>query len=647
MCGIAGELNFVKQVELSHIKRMTDAIAHRGPDDEGFYCEGGIGLGHRRLSIIDLSESGRNPIWTSDRSMAIVFNGEVYNYKEIRAELKKEGYSFTSDTDTEVVLNSIHCWGVDKAVQKFIGMFAFAVWDLQKRKLLLVRDRAGIKPLFYYQNSENLLFGSELKAIYAHPSYKKDFNKRGLGQYFTLGYTLDKSTVFDNTFRLPAGHYMEVDHNGNIRINCYWSLDNVTRGTFKGSFEDAVNEFESLSENAFAYRLVSDVPVGVFLSGGIDSTYLAAILKKKMDLDLLHITIGFKDKRYDEAPAAKQIALELNLRHVTHYLDAPDAVKALKRFSEVYDEPFGDSSGMPTILLSAIAREHVKVALSADGGDEQFYGYESYTTYLNRYKQVSKIPLGLRRAASSILGKMPYEMILSSYLSKLGESRSNPRMISTFEKALEILNANTPSDIINIMNGKGWLKDKVGHLLGSNLSDIFSDTIFANKLIGNQSHDDTFMMDLMMRADYQSFLRDDILTKVDRASMAASLECRDPFLDHRIAEFAYTLPLDYMYANGEHKRLLRHILRKWISDPILNAPKRGFVVPLYEWMKGPFKPLIREYLSRERILAVGVLDDKVVAAEVDRFYKYNGIGAEKLLLLLNFQIWAERWYFSN
>lgn len=644
MCGIAGELSFSKPVDAGYIKRMMDAIVHRGPDDEGLFCEGSIGLGHRRLSIIDLTESGRNPIWTADLSMAIVFNGEVYNYRELRTQLQGLGYSFTTETDTEVALNAIHCWGIEQALRKFIGMFAFAVWNASEHCLVLARDRAGIKPLFYSRTKDALLFGSELKALYAHPGYQKRLDRRGLGQFFVLGYTLDDTTVLADTFRLPAGHFLCAGAGGSFSVKRYWSLDSTRRSSFSGSFDDAVEEIERLAESAFAYRLVSDVPVGVFLSGGIDSTFLAAILKNKIGANLLHITIGFRDARYDEAPMAVQIAAELGLRHEVRYLDAPDAVSALRRFAEIYDEPFGDSSGMPTALLSAVAREYVKVALSADGGDEQFCGYESYPDYANRYRQLSHIPMPLRRAAAKALAALPYKRLLSLHVARQGVSRNNPRLISTIEKAFEIMRAGAPSDLIRIMNEKGWSERKVGALLGENLSGLFTDSIFASRLVGNDTTDSAQMMDAMMRSDYKSFLRDDILTKVDRASMAVSLECRDPFLDHRLAEFAFSLPMEYVYSNGEHKHILKHILRRWISEMVLTAPKRGFVVPLYEWMRGPWKPLVREHLSRECIRKVCVLDDTVVASEVDRFYRYKGVGAEKLFLLLNFQMWAERWY---
>jgi asparagine synthase (glutamine-hydrolysing) len=576
----------------------------------------------------------------------IVFNGEVYNYREIRQELVAEGYRFATATDTEVVVNAVHRWGMAATLAKLVGMFAFAVWNATERCLFLARDRAGVKPLFYTRQRDRFLFGSELKALYAHPGYEKRLNRRGLGQFFVLGYTLDDTTALSDTYRVPAGHFLRADATGDVRLERYWSLDANVRGSFAGTFEDAAAELERLAEDAFRYRLVSDVPVGVFLSGGIDSTFLAAILKHRLGADLLHITIGFREDGYDEAPAAAEVARQLGVRHYAEYLDAPDATAALRRFAEIYDEPFGDSSGLPTAMLSAVARQHVKVALSADGGDEQFCGYESYPLYAKRHRQTRRLPAPVRRLMAVVAAALPYESLSLLFASRKTGAGTNSRLISTFEKGIEMLLADGPSDVIRIMNEKGWTARQVGSLLGESVGDVFTDTVFASRLIGNNHRDDHALIDCMMRADYGAFMRDDVLTKVDRASMAVSLECRDPFLDHRLAEFAFSLPIEFHYANGQHKRLVKHVLRRWISAPVLAKHKRGFVIPLYEWMRGPWKPLVHEYLSPDRVRAVGVLDDKVVTAEVDRFYRYRGVGAERLQLLLNFQMWAERWYLA-
>lgn len=641
MCGIAGELSFDRPVDPRILKKMTDALIHRGPDDEGLYCEGRIGLGHRRLSIIDLSPGGHQPMWTADRSLAIVFNGEVYNYREIRPDLEARGYCFTGGSDTEVVLNAIHCWGLEGALKRFIGMFAFAVWNASERSLLLVRDRVGVKPLYYQKTSQRLLFGSELKALYANPAFQRDLFPKGLGQFFCFGYTLGESTAYKNTYKLPAGHYLRISECGDTSLTRYWSLDAVERSSFRGSFEDATEALTELCDSAFGYRLISDVPVGVFLSGGIDSTFLAAFLKKRLGADLEHITIGFSDPVYDEAPQATQVARDLGLRHTVRTIDAVEARDALFRFVDIWDEPFGDTSGIPTSILCGLARQQVKVALSADGGDELFCGYESYPAYDNRYRRLQRFPLPLRRAAAAVLRRLPYRSLISAGVSLHSGTRWNPQTIARFEKSLNLLDTDGVVDLTRVMNEKGWSVGSAGKLLGLSPGDITFGTAFGCLPRGSDSGG---LIDHMMRTDLSAFLGEDILTKVDRASMAVSLECRDPFLDHRLVEFAFSLPLEYLYQQGVHKRILKHVAEPWISPEILLAPKRGFSIPLYDWMRGPWKPLVRDYLSRERVRKVGVLDECVVERELDRFYRFEGGRAEKIMLMLNFQMWAERWH---
>ena len=641
MCGIAGELSFEAPVDPRVLRCMTDALIHRGPDDEGLYCEGQIGLGHRRLSIIDLSSTGHQPMWTADRSLAIVFNGEVYNYREIRPDLEARGYCFKGGSDTEVVLNAIHCWGLEAALKRFIGMFAFAVWNVLDRSLLLVRDRLGVKPLYYQKTPQRLLFGSELKALYAHPSFRRALVPKGLGQFFCFGYTLGETTVYQDTYKLPAGHYLRVCESGATTLTRYWSLDEIERGSFHGTFEEAAEQLTALCDSAFAYRLVSDVPVGVFLSGGIDSTFLAVFLKKRLGADLEHITIGFNEPEYDEAPQAAQVARDLGLRHTVKAINAREAQDALFRFVEIWDEPFGDTSGIPTSILCSLARQQVKVALSADGGDELFCGYESYPAYDARYRYLKRFPLPLRQVAISVLRRLPYRSLISAWLSRQGGTRWNPQTIARYEKTLELMAIDGPTELTRVMNEKGWSAGSVGKLLNMSPGDVISGTALGRSPEGNGSD---ILVDHMMRTDLAAFLGEDILTKVDRASMAVSLECRDPFLDHRLAEFAFSLPLHYLYQQGVHKRILKQVIAPWITPSVLAAPKRGFSIPLYDWMRGPWKSLANDYLSPDKIRRVGVLNERVVRQELDDFYRYQGGRAEKIMLMLNFQMWAERWH---
>jgi asparagine synthase (glutamine-hydrolysing) len=638
MCGIAGELSFDAPVDPRVLREMTDALARRGPDDSGLYYEGRIGLGHRRLSIIDLSPTGRQPMWTADRALAIVFNGEVYNYREIRPDLEARGYLFAGGSDTEVVLNAIHCWGLEAALKRFIGMFAFALWDARDRSLTLVRDRLGVKPLYYQKTSQRLLFGSELKALYAHPSFQRVLLPKGLGQFFCFGYTLGETTVYQDTFKVPAGHYLRVSESGKAALTRYWSLDGVERGSFLGTFEEASERLRELCDSAFGYRLVSDVPIGVFLSGGIDSAFLSGVLKNRLGADLEHITIGFSDPAYDESAAAARIAHDLNVRHSVKTIDAMEAQAALSQFVEIWDEPFGDTSGIPTSILCGLARRQVKVALSADGGDELFCGYESYPAYEARYRRLRGLPLSVRRFLGAALRSSPYKSVISAGIALKDGGRWNPQTVARFEKMLDLLCVGGEDDLIRVMNEKGWSAGTVGRLLREDPGDVVSGTEFARSGAGQG------LVDRMMRTDLAAFLGEDILTKVDRASMAASLECRDPLLDHRLVEFAFSLPIDYLYKDGGHKRILKEVLRPWISPSILAAPKRGFSIPLYSWLRGPWKPLVDEYLTPEKIRRTGVLNEKVVARELDDFYRFRGGRAEKIMLMLNFQMWAERWH---
>ena len=639
MCGIAGELSFCSKVDPLVLKKMTNALFHRGPDDEGLFCDGQIGLGHRRLSIIDLSENGHQPMWTKDLSLAIIFNGEVYNYREIRPELEAHGYSFSGGSDTEVVLNAIHCWGLEPALKRFIGMFAFATWSPRKKELFLVRDRLGVKPLYYQKTPEGLIFGSELKALYAHPEFRYDLSRRGLEEFFCFGYTSGETTVFKNTCKLPAGHYLRILAGGDTSLTRYWSLDAVERGSFNGSFEDAVAVLAELTDSAFGYRLVSDVPVGVFLSGGIDSTFLAAQLKKRAGVDLKHITIGFDEKAYDETPNAKLTARDLSLQHLIKYINATEAQNALNHFVEIWDEPFGDTSGIPTSILCNLARQEVSVALSADGGDELFCGYDSYTLYHRRYRLLKLFPRILRQVFLAVLRRIPYQFLISAGMSQ-NDGRWKPQTVARFEKVLDLLDVESDVDLIRVMNEKGWSKRNVGELINTSINNDDSSNSLDFLPEGNQGDN---LIDRMMRTDLSRFLGEDILTKVDRASMAASLECRDPFLDHRLVEFAFSLPLDYLYRSGEHKYILKQAMKPWINQSFLKAPKRGFSIPLYAWLRGPWRPLICDYLSTEMVRRVGVLNHRVVERELTNFYQYKGGRAEKIMLMLNFQMWAVRW----
>jgi asparagine synthase (glutamine-hydrolysing) len=642
MCGICGELGFGgRPASRETLARMCETLEHRGPDGSGAHCRGSLALGHRRLAIIDLSPAGAQPMWSADRRRCIVFNGEIYNFRELRGQLEAAGLEFSSESDTEVILEAIGHWGLDTALSRFIGMFAFGLWDEADRSLTLCRDRVGVKPLYYMVTQERVCFGSELRALYVHPAFERELDPAGLSQFFVSGQALNPYTIFRGVREVIPGHYIVFDEGGQVRDSCYWSLDSVGRNDRWTGLEDAAEELEDLMASAFAYRLVSDVPVGLFLSGGIDSSLVSAVLSQREGADLLNITVGFDEEAFDEAPVAAETASRLGVRHQITYLDPATAQRALHQFHEVYDLPFGDTSGIPTRILCETAREHVKVALSADGGDELFCGYDSYGRYTRGMAVLSRLPQGFRRlAAGALRHAVPYRWLLDKLTR--GEHGTRPQAIGRFEKLTDLLRVGGTGDLVRAMYEKAWAARDVHRLLGG-----LDQAVFDGTAIGGAGPEPgrADLLDAMLRADFSVFLRDDILTKVDRASMSVSLECRDPMLDHRLVEFAFSLPLEYLSSSEvPEKRILRHLLRSWLPPSVVNAPKKGFSIPLYKWLRGPWREATLDYLSEESVRRVGVLDVGEVRRQVDRFYRYRGERAERIWMMLSFQMWAYRWY---
>lgn len=642
MCGICGELSFDgRPVSPEVVTAMCDVLEHRGPDGSGVFCRGSVGLGHRRLAILDLSPTGAQPMWSNDRRRCIVFNGEIYNFRELRGELEALGLQFSSQSDTEVVVEAIGHWGIDEALSRFIGMFAFAVWDEVDRSITLCRDRVGIKPLYFLVTPDRVVFSSELRGLYANPAFERELDPAGVSQFFVSGQAINPFTVFRGVREVVPGHYIVFDEGGQMSDSCYWSLNSVRRDDRWKGLEDAAEELEDLMASAFSYRLVSDVPVGLFLSGGIDSSLVSAILSQRHGADILNITVGFNEEAFNEAPLAEEIARDLGIRHKVRYLDPTTAQDALSQFHEVYDMPFGDTSGIPTQILCKTAREHVKVALSADGGDELFCGYESYGRYTKGLEILSRVPLGFRRLAAGVLRQaIPYRWILDKLAP--GENAARPESIARFEKMTDVMRAGVAKDLMHVMFEKAWTVRDVHRLVGSSDQAVFTGTYLDEVAPGSDREE---WLDAMLRADFSVFLRDDILTKVDRASMSVSLECRDPMLDHRLVEFAFALPLRYLSSSPvSEKRILRHLLRRRLPDRIVDAPKKGFSIPLYRWLRGPWRETVMDYLSEESVRRVGVLDPREVRRHVDRFYRYRGERPERIWMMLSFQMWAYRWY---
>ncbi len=632
MCGITGFIDYKSKASESTLRRMTSTLAHRGPNDMGvkFYDTQSLslGLGHTRLSILDLSSGGHQPM--EYNQYEIVYNGEVYNFKEIKSELEARHYTFISHSDTEVILKAYAEWGID-AVKKFNGMFAIAIYDKEKEKLILIRDRVGVKPLYWYWDDGLFMFSSELKSFHKNKSFKKDINIDALGGYLQYGYIMQPYSIYENTYKLKSGHYLEIDIvSKNISEKKYWDIiEFYNKPKLILNEEDAISETEKLFKSAFKYRMVSDVPVGVFLSGGYDSSTVAAMLQDGSDKTLNTFTIGFEEKGFDEAPYAKQVASHIGSNHTEYYCTQKDALEIIPTLATIYDEPFGDSSQIPTILVSQLAKKKVDVALSADGGDEVFAGYGKYDKALKYSNIVSKIPLPLKKSATAILNRIDAKNIPFSH--KIGNVETK------LEKIKALLSSENIIDIMKYLS-QPYTDIEINKLLIKKrklLTNSFDNSIHLNNM-----NDD---INQMLAIDSQTYMIDDILTKVDRATMSVSLEGREPLLDFRILEFVAQLPSSLKYRNGDKKWLLKQITHKYLPKELMDRPKMGFAVPLMSWFKDELKEYFLNYLSRERLGREGIFNVEEVILQRDAYFLGKKENVQRLWFILMFEMWYEKW----
>ncbi len=641
MCRIVGfwDFNFNWQYNLEEVAlSMRDSLSHGGPDYAGLYLEpkNGLALTHRRLSIIDLSPSGHQPM--EFENLVIIYNGEVYNFREIREYLEKKGYRFFSNSDTEVILKAFHRWGVN-SVHRFRGMFAFAIWDKTQEKIYLCRDRAGVKPLYWYFRDGLFIFASELKAFHKHPRFKKEINELALALYLQYGYIPGYYSIFKDTFKLEPGHFLVLDKNGNIEKIKYWDVkDYFLKGIeekdkwIKRSEDEIAEELETLLTESFKLRLVSDVPVGMFLSGGVDSSTVCALLSKE-GIKLKTFTIGFYEENYNEAEYAKKVSKFLGTDHTELYCTPKEAFDIIPKLPDIYDEPFGDSSSIPTYLVSQLAKNHVKVSLSADGGDEQFCGYTRYWIVGDKIKRYTSLPfLSLIGNFLNLINPDVAFKIYTLFRPIL------PKWTNFRDKYIKLRNVLKEAKDFKAqydISNKIFLTDDLKQLLG-NIVHIPSNTEFINNI-------DLNAMEYMMLYDLKTYLPDDILVKVDRATMSVALEGREPFLDHKILEWTSMLPVEFKYKNSTSKYILRKILYKYVTKELIDRPKQGFGVPIYEWFKADLKELYKEYLTPGKIKKEGLFDEKEVEILLNDYLNNRGVNHNKLWLLFIFQLWKEKW----
>lgn len=628
MCGITGFIDFNKNTSKEILENMVDTLHHRGPDDRGTQLfqlnDCIVGLAQARLSIIDLSEGGHQPMHYEN--LSIVFNGEIYNYKQVKKTLIDLGHQFVSSSDTEVILHAFVEWGKD-CVEKFIGMFAIVLLDKRNQQVHFCRDRAGVKPFYYYWKNHLLLFASELKAFHEHSLFEKEIDQAALEIYFDYGYIPSPYSIFKNCKKLRPGHWLSIDlESEKSQSQTYWNVhDFYKKEESKIGYEQAKEEIHTVLKSACEYRMVADVPVGVFLSGGYDSTAVTAILQKDRTERLKTFTIGFEEGN-NEAPFAKETALFLGTEHNEYFCSTKEAQDIIPYLPFYYDEPFADSSAIPTTLVSIMARKQVTVALSADAGDEVFAGYNSYPKMLAYSEKLNRIPSALKPVASLFLKA-----------SKKFISTSKPELRHKFNGIAEALQSNEKQQLADLV----WK--------ATCLPNDFASNIFAKKIgeyqTGYQIDTNDYRdgLSVLLAMDYDMYLENDILAKVDRATMSVSLEGREPLLDHRLLELAATLPSQFKYDGTVGKKILKDIVHEYIPKEMMERPKTGFSLPIYSWLQNDLSYLLDEYLNKMAIDESQLFNSNFVLNIVQQFRRGNFHYKTLIWKLLMFQMWYKKW----
>ena len=639
MCGITG-LWFKKQptgLDLeSSLSVMTQALRHRGPDDIGTWVEpnSSLGLGHTRLSVMDLSPMGHQPMVSKSGRHVIVFNGEIYNFRALASELREAGTLLVGHSDTEVLVECIDRWGVASTLSRLNGMFAVAIWNREDRSLVLARDSQGIKPLYYGWQGDNLLFGSELKALVRFPAFRRRMNLDSLRKYFSVNYIPAPHTIWEGIQKLPAGHYIRFTGPEekkspkpfqSLKTDTEWGLDNV---------EALLEHLHTLLLSAVREQMVTDVPIGAFLSGGIDSSLVTALMQVQSPSRIRTFAIGFQDKRLDESPYAQKVANHLGTDHTEWILSTREAGEMVPRLARIYDEPFADSSQIPTCLLSHLTRSQVTVALSGDGGDELFAGYSHYGTVLNRWKTINLFPRwflkALNRSCKAMEGKnlLLRERQVPSWAA-YWENKA-PQVSSLLESVLQ-------------KDPLGFYQRSIqNHVIPTYLGPRATPKV-ARLFQGSDSGGSGDAVAMMSRCDLWNYLPEDILTKVDRASMAVALEVRVPLLDGRLVHLASQIPTSIKMADGRGKWPLRQILKRYLPEDCIDRPKMGFRVPLGDWLRGPLKEWGSHLLRNASVTEDGILR----ADRVLPLWKHHLAGStdssKALWPILMFQAWREEW----
>jgi len=635
MCGIAGLMVIEAGARVAEpaaaALAMADTLKHRGPDarDSWGDAEAGIGLGHRRLSIIDLTPTGAQPMRSADGRYVISYNGEVYNFPELRRELESLGHRFRGSSDTEVMLAAIVQWGLVTAVGRFAGMYAFALFDRQTRTLSLVRDRIGVKPLYWCVNDGVLLFGSELRALMAHQACPRDIDRDAVAALVRYSYIASPATVFRGVFKLPPGSILTARLGTSPKIESYWRLyDQVVPDPQPKDFAEAAEQLHELLRLSVRQRLVADVPIGAFLSGGFDSSTVVALMQSVSGRPVHTYTVGFDDAAYDEAVHARAVAHHLGTAHTDIVLEPDAALALVPQVAEWFDEPFADSSQLPSYLVSKMTRDHVTVALSGDGGDELFAGYPKYAHLSRLWRRLGFLPRAARATLGAVVGALPETMMARGAAAFAG---FDERIGEKARRMAGALRQSTSDDAARAIAAVGLQE---GVVLGAGSG---------NRRLKPCRPGPADLVSRMQLQDMLDYLPDDILTKVDRCSMAVSLEAREPLLDHRLIEFVWSLPEPVRHGNGRYKGLLRAVLDRYVPPALTDRPKRGFSVPLASWLRGPLRDWAESLLAPDCLAQGWVFDGPRVRTIWQRHLAGIETNATGLWNVLMVQAWAERW----
>jgi asparagine synthase (glutamine-hydrolysing) len=652
MCGIAGVIGKGAR-DSDLLASMAESIMHRGPDDQGIWAdaESGVALVFRRLAIVDLTPAGRQPMHSSDGRFVLIFNGEIYNHLELRKALEEEGAvpdgGWRGHSDTEVFLQAILSWNLDRTLERTVGMFAFALFDRRERTLRLVRDRFGEKPLYYGWAGRDFVFGSELKALRTHPDFDNQINRRALGNFVRRKYIPAPLSIYERIFKLPPGCILTVpiqsaldpldeapaesDADGNVRLTRYWSYRDVVRRGLDEPISDeveAVEELERALARSIAGQSMADVPVGAFLSGGIDSSTVVALYQKYSSIPVRTFSIGFEEAGYNEAKDARKVAAHLGTIHQDRYVTVREARDVIPLLPAIYDEPFADSSQIPTFLVSRFAREHVTVALTGDGGDELFGGYNRHFSAPRLWERLRRIPRPLRAAAGLPLSRVPASVWNGA--AALLPGRRQPHLPAKTQKAMRLVGSVASFDEIYCSFLDEWSGEQAP-VVGAGEGLPF------DLDLGARAPDAV----KIMYCDAVTYLPDDILCKVDRASMAVSLETRVPFLDHRVAELAARIPLSMKIRDGRGKSVVRKLLHGLVPRDLVERPKAGFAIPVGEWIKGPLRLWAEDLIDARGLRQAGWFDPELVRRRWDDHLSGRRDSTEALWAILMFQAWLK------